>query len=69
MADNIQFDVFLSCNSKDKAEVELFTGWLRNENIRIWFDKWELRPAKSISVVVIQPVCIHSSYSMCLLKS
>ncbi len=45
MADNIQFDVFLSYNSKDKAEVELFAKWLKQENIRIWFDKWELRPA------------------------
>lgn len=44
MDNKTRFDVFLSYNSKDKAEIELFAGWLRNENIRIWFDKWELRP-------------------------
>ncbi|MCP4353833.1 MAG: toll/interleukin-1 receptor domain-containing protein [Desulfobacterales bacterium] len=69
MDDNIRFDVFLSYNSKDKPEVELFAKWLKQENIRIWFDKWELRPGipwqreieqgilNSISIVVFIGEC------------
>ena len=39
-----EFDVFLSHNSQDKPVVEEIGGWLRGRGLRVWLDKWELRP-------------------------
>jgi hypothetical protein len=39
-----EFDVFLSHNSRDKPEVEKIGARLRTEELRVWLDKWELRP-------------------------
>lgn len=38
------FDVFLSHNSRDKPVVEEVGTWLKGQNLRVWLDKWELRP-------------------------
>jgi hypothetical protein len=38
------FDVFLSYNSRDKPEVERIGARLRAAGLRVWLDKWELRP-------------------------
>ena len=39
-----EFDVFLSHNSQDKPVVEEIGEWLRSRGLRVWLDKWELRP-------------------------
>ena len=38
------FDVFLSHNSRDKPIVEEIGTWLEERGLRVWLDKWELRP-------------------------
>ncbi|MCP3678244.1 MAG: TIR domain-containing protein [Deltaproteobacteria bacterium] len=38
------FDVFLSYNSADRVEVEELAMWLRQQRLKVWFDRWELRP-------------------------
>jgi hypothetical protein len=38
------FDVFLSHNSRDKPVVEEIGTWLKGQGLRVWLDKWELRP-------------------------
>jgi tetratricopeptide (TPR) repeat protein len=41
------YDVFLSYNSKDKADVEYFARWLRDEHkLKVWLDKWNLIPGE-----------------------
>jgi TIR domain-containing protein len=39
-----EFDVFLSHNSQDKPVVEEIAVRLRARGLRVWLDKWELRP-------------------------
>lgn len=39
-----EFDVFLSHSSQDKPVVEEIGEWLRSRGLRVWLDKWELRP-------------------------
>jgi hypothetical protein len=39
-----EFDVFLSHNSQDKPLVEEIGAQLRGKGLRVWLDKWELRP-------------------------
>ena len=38
------FDVFLSHNSRDKPTVERIGDCLKARGLRVWLDKWELRP-------------------------
>ncbi len=38
------FDVFLSHNSRDKPVVEEIGALLEGQGLRVWLDKWELRP-------------------------
>jgi len=44
-----KFDVFLSHNSKDKAEVEKIAKQLLSVGLRPWLDKWNLAPGDTIS--------------------
>ncbi|MFN7963194.1 MAG: FxSxx-COOH system tetratricopeptide repeat protein [Thermoanaerobaculia bacterium] len=39
-----KFDVFLSHNSRDKAEVKAIGEALKARGLRVWLDEWELRP-------------------------
>jgi hypothetical protein len=39
-----EFDVFLSHNSRDKPVVEEIGKWLGGRGLRVWLDKWQLRP-------------------------
>lgn len=38
------YDVFICHNSADKAEVDTIVSWLDAKGIRLWYDKFELRP-------------------------
>jgi small GTP-binding protein len=40
--------VFLSYSSKDKAVVRALAERLRADNLRVWFDEWELKPGDNI---------------------
>src|SRR5437764_471438 len=48
MADDFQYDVFLSHSSKDKPVVRAVAERLRGDDLRVWFDEWELKPGDSI---------------------
>jgi hypothetical protein len=40
----MNFDVFLSHNSKDKPAVKSLGGALKQRGLSVWLDEWELRP-------------------------
>jgi hypothetical protein len=44
MADQFQFDVFLSHSSLDKDIVRPLAERLRADGLRVWFDAWEIKP-------------------------
>src|ERR1044072_3136243 len=48
MADDFKYDLFLSHSSKDKATARNLAERLRADNLRVWFDEWELKPGDSI---------------------
>ncbi len=48
MADEFQYDVFLSHSAKDKAVVRGVAERLRGDGLRVWFDEWEIRPGHGI---------------------
>ena len=41
MADEFQYDVFLSHSAKDKKIVRELAQRLRGDGLRVWFDEWE----------------------------
>lgn len=48
MADEFQYDVFLSHSAKDKAVVRPLAERLRADGLKVWFDEWVLKPGDSI---------------------
>jgi TIR domain len=48
MADDFQYDVFLSHSAKDKAVVRDVAERLRQDGVQVWFDEWALKPGDSI---------------------
>ncbi len=48
MADDFQYDVFLSHSSKDKPIVRARGERLRADGVRVWLDEWEIKPGDSI---------------------
>src|ERR1051325_1886450 len=48
MTDNFSYDVFLSHSSKDKSLVRSIAERLRTDDVRVWFDEWEIHPGDSI---------------------
>ena len=52
MADEFQYDLFLSHSAKDKEVVRPVAERLRADGLRVWFDEWEIKPGDSIPAKV-----------------
>jgi len=48
MADDFEYDVFLSHSSHDKDVVRDVAKRLRADGVRVWFDEWEIKAGDSI---------------------
>ena len=48
MADQFQFDVFLSHSAKDKAVVRDVAARLQRDGVRVWLDEEQIKPGDSI---------------------
>jgi small GTP-binding protein len=48
MGENFSYDVFLSHSSKENEEVRELAERLKRDGLRVWLDKWEIRPAENI---------------------
>lgn len=47
-----KFDVFISYSSKDRELVLPIAERLRSDRLRVWFDKWEIRPGAHINAKI-----------------
>jgi len=52
MADEFQYDLFLSHSAKDKDVVRPVAERLRADGLHVWFDEWEIKPGDSIPAKV-----------------
>ena len=50
MPADIEYDVFLSYASEDSEWCENLAVRLRDEGVRVWFDKWQLQPGDHLLV-------------------
>lgn len=48
MPNDFKYDVFLSHSTKGKPVVRELANRLKKDNLRVWFDEWELKPGDSI---------------------
>ncbi len=51
MPSDFKYDVFLSHSTKDKSRrggMRELANRLKKDNLRVWFDEWELKPGDSI---------------------
>ncbi len=48
MANQFEYDVFLSHSSKDKAVIRPLAERLRGDGLKVWFDEWVLKAGDSI---------------------
>jgi hypothetical protein len=48
MADEFQFDVFLSHSSKGKTVVRELAARLKQDGVRVWLDEEQIKPGDSI---------------------
>lgn len=44
-----EYHLFLSYASEDREWCAMLAERLRNENVRVWFDQWELEPGDHLS--------------------
>ena len=49
MTDDFKYDIFLSHNSRDKAQVEKIAKRLLAVGLRPWLDRWNLAPGDTVS--------------------
>jgi hypothetical protein len=52
MSDNYQYDVFLSYAHEDSTWCEMLADRLHKANVRVWFDRWQLRPGDHLLVKI-----------------
>lgn len=52
MANDFEYDVFLSHNSKDKPRVRKLAGRLKEAGVRVWFDEWNVGAGDIIALKV-----------------
>jgi hypothetical protein len=54
MADQFEYDVFLSHASADKPAVRELAERLAGDGLRVWFDEWVIQPGDSIPLAIEQ---------------
>ncbi len=60
------FDVFLSHNSKDKAQVRRLAQRLRDAGLRVWFDEWIILPGDDIYLSIEHGLEASRTLILCL---
>lgn len=60
------YDVFLSHNSNDKAQVRRLAERLRAAGMRVWFDEWVIRPGDDIYLAVERGLEAARALVLCL---
>jgi hypothetical protein len=47
-----EYDAFISYSSKDKSTVHTLAQRLKNDGVRVWLDKWAIKPGDSIPIQI-----------------
>ena len=66
MADDFNYDVFLSHSSKDKAVVRAIAERLRADGLRVWFDEWEMKPGDHIQAKIEEGLERSRALALCM---
>ncbi|MDQ1252205.1 MAG: hypothetical protein QG646_1323 [Euryarchaeota archaeon] len=61
-----EYDVFFSYSSKDKSIVHALAESLRKDGLRVWLDKWEIRPGDLIPLKIQRGLEKFYTLLMCM---
>ncbi len=61
-----EYDFFLSYSSKDKTIVYALADRLKNDGLRVWLDKWEIKPGDSIPLKIQRGLESSSTILVCM---
>ena len=67
MADDFQYDVFLSSSSGGKPALRELAERLKRDGLRVWLDEWVIQPGDSIPLAIEQG--LESSRTLVLVMS
>ena len=66
MANEFQFDVFLSHSAKDKAVVRDIAARLKKDGVRVWLDEEQIKPGDSIPAKIEEGLEHSSVLVLCM---
>ena len=66
MSKTFEYDVFLSYSSKDKETVHVLAELLKEDGLRVWLDKWEIKPGDMIGLKIQHGLEWSRTLVMCM---
>lgn len=66
MPNDFKYDVFLSYSAKDKPVVRELAN---QDNLRVWFDEWKLKPGDSIPAKIEEGLESSRVLVLCMLAN
>ncbi len=69
MADDFQYDVFLSHDSADKPRVRRLAERLREAGLRVWFDEWMIKLGDDIFLAIEKGLQYSRTQVLCISKA
>lgn len=66
MGKMFDYDVFLSYSSKDKKIVHALAERLKKDGLRVWLDKWEIKPGDLIGLKIQHGLEQSRTLVMCM---
>ena len=54
IANDNQYDIFISYSAMDRSQAEIIAGLLSETGLKVWFDLWNLVPGKSWKETAIE---------------
>lgn len=61
-----RYDVFLSHNSRDKAQARQLAERLRDQGLKVWFDEWVIKPGDDVYTVIEDALEASRTLVLCL---
>lgn len=66
ITDTARFDVFFSYSPRDSTVVELLAQKLTERGLRVWLDRWHLRPGDSTLPAITDAISSSASVLVCI---
>src|ERR1017187_8789391 len=66
MTDTYVHDAFLRYEKESKEDAERLARTLRSEQVRVWYDEWEIKPGENVEERIAQGVRSSANLILCV---